>query len=171
MIGRVPWNKGKKVGIPSWNSGKIKKDTRICLLCNNAFITESYQKKVYCSRVCSNRHRVALGFHHWYKGGVTPLNFAVRSSIEYQRWRKSILERDGFRCQLCDSESKTGSFKLMHVDHIVPLSFLLKENGIKSIEEAKTCEKLFDLKNGRVLCIDCHKQTDTFLTRALAYNK
>jgi len=171
LKGVTAWNKGKKTGKPSWNSGQIKKDTRNCLQCSKQFVTEAYQKYVYCSRVCSNRHRVAVGLHHWGKGGKTPLNFAVRTCSEYKKWRAAVIARDGFKCQSCMGESRPGAFKLMHVDHIVPLSFLFKEYHVTTLAEAKVTSELFDVNNGRVLCFDCHTQTDTYLTKALVYNK
>ncbi len=171
LRGTIAWNKGIKTGKPSWNSGQIARDSRVCLYCQKQFITESYQKNVYCSRTCSNRHRVAIGAHHWGKGGKTSLNFAVRTCIEYKKWKNAVIARDGFKCQLCSEVSLPGTFKLMHVDHIVPLFFLFKKYNVTTLLQAKQTNELFDIKNGRVLCFNCHTQTDTYLRKALVYNK
>lgn len=57
----------------------------------------------------------------------------------------------------------------LNADHIVPLSYLIKENNIKTLEDAYSCEKLWDINNGRTLCEDCHKQTDTWAGKAINY--
>lgn len=66
----------------------------------------------------------------------------IRSSKGYKEWRKYIIKRDGKKCVFC------GSKKYIEVDHIKPLA-LFPELGI-------------DKSNGRVLCKECHKKTDTF---------
>jgi len=98
------------------------------------------------------------------------LNFAVRTSAPYKKWRKAVIKRDGYICGECEVESKKGKFCLMHVDHIVPLSFLLKENNINTVYEAIGCKALWKIENGRVLCKECHLLTDTYSGRALSYN-
>lgn len=34
-----------------------------------------------------------------WRGGITPINIKIRSSLEYSFWRKSCLKRDNFTCQ------------------------------------------------------------------------
>lgn len=65
----------------------------------------------------------------------------IRSSSPYKEWRKKILARDK-KCVLC------GSIKKLEVDHIKSLA-LYPHFGL-------------DLENGRVLCYQCHKKTDTY---------
>lgn len=99
---------------------------------------------------------------HLWRGGITKLSTQIRNSTEMKKWKKDILERDNFTCTLC------GAYGVdFHVDHIVPLSFLLR--NIASMEEALSSEKIWDLTNGRTLCIPCHKGTDTFAYKAITY--
>jgi hypothetical protein len=81
--------------------------------------------------------------HHWWKGGITPINEAVRKSLEYKLWRTAVFERDNFTCIWCGKKDKT-----IQADHIKPFALFP--------------ELRFAIDNGRTLCHDCHKTTDTY---------
>lgn len=66
-----------------------------------------------------------------------------RPRTEQTWWRKAIFERDKYTCQICE---KVGGN--LQADHILPY--------------ASFPEYRWDLNNGRTLCIDCHKNTDTY---------
>lgn len=83
-----------------------------------------------------------------WKGGKTTEGTRIRYSLESKNWRKSILERDDYTCQIC----KVRGGKL-EVDHIKPFAYFP--------------ELRFDLSNGRVLCRECHKKTDTYAYKAI----
>lgn len=85
-----------------------------------------------------------------WKGGITAVGKRIRNSKEYAAWRKSVFERDGYTCQLC--HEKGGK---LCADHIKPFSLFPALR--------------MDLNNGRTLCFDCHKQTDTYLSRLHSY--
>lgn len=78
-----------------------------------------------------------------WKGGISSENTKIRNSREYRDWRKSVFQRDNYTCQIC---LKRGG--ILNADHI------------KSF--ARYPELRLDLNNGRTLCLDCHKQTDTY---------
>lgn len=59
-----------------------------------------------------------------------------RTCKEYQKWRKAVLERDNYTCQMCGSKEK------LHVHHI---------RSFKDYSDLR-----FDIKNGVVLCKNCH---------------
>jgi 5-methylcytosine-specific restriction endonuclease McrA len=61
----------------------------------------------------------------------------------YLEWRNNVFERDNFTCQDCD---QIGGY--LNADHIKPFAFYP--------------ELRFELSNGRTLCHDCHKKTDTY---------
>lgn len=100
-----------------------------------------------------------------WKGGITPLRIIIRESKAYIHWRAAIYQRDNYTCQLCGRYSGQ-----MHVDHY-PKTFasILHEYQIKSLLEAINCKELWDTNNGRVLCVDCHKKTDTWGYKKLNY--
>jgi 5-methylcytosine-specific restriction endonuclease McrA len=62
--------------------------------------------------------------------------------IEYKNWRKAVYERDNYTCQFC---GKRGD---LNADHIKPLY--------------TNPELAYDVNNGRTLCVECHKKTDTW---------
>lgn len=102
-----------------------------------------------------------------WRGGTTKISNKIRGMFEYSFWRKQIYERDGYMCVWCGSQ-KSNTF---NADHIVPLSYLILEHQISTIEDARNCAALWDLSNGRTLCLDCHKKTDTWGHASLKYSK
>ncbi len=85
-----------------------------------------------------------------WKGGVTPINEQVRKSIDYKIWRKAVFERDNYTCQCCGEKEKVSG--KLEADHIKPLAYFP--------------ELRFAIDNGRTLCRECHKKTDTYLVKA-----
>lgn len=79
---------------------------------------------------------------HW-KGGVTPLNAVIRTSLEYRLVREACFERDNFTCIWCGQHGGK-----LNADHIKPF--------------AHYPELRLALDNLRTLCVPCHKTTDTF---------
>lgn len=97
-----------------------------------------------------------------WQGGKTSLHGRIRSSFQYFEWRTAVFKRDDYTCQECGQ--KGGA---LHVDHIVPFSHVVKK--ISSYQEAMKHDPLWDISNGRVLCVSCHRKTDTFAGRAQHY--
>lgn len=76
----------------------------------------------------------------------------IRLSKEYIEWRRAVFERDHYTCQMC-RDKRGGN---LEADHIISLSFLVEEARITG------CENYFDIDNGRTLCTECHKKTDSY---------
>jgi len=90
-----------------------------------------------------------------WKGGVTPVAMRIRSHFKYRQWRSDVFTRDDFTCQLC---GKRGG-GILNADHFPKrFSAILEEYEIKSIESALDCEELWNVNNGRTLCLSCHKK-------------
>ena len=165
-----------------WGDRKIPhplKKPRIekkCLICDNKF--EAYpDQQIYCSVGCANkaqklqyeigtRKRKLGSDSPGWKGGRSKLAAKIRGLKKYKYWRSKVYRRDNFTCQKCN---KRGYY--LNADHIVPFSFILKENNIKTIKQALNCKELWDINNGRTLCIKCHKKTDTYGFKAKEYKK
>lgn len=81
--------------------------------------------------------------HPNYKDGKAPLRKRMYNTRYYQDWRKSVYERDSYTCQFCGQVGGK-----LHADHIKRF--------------AEYPELRFELSNGRTLCVDCHKKTDTY---------
>ena len=66
----------------------------------------------------------------------------LRNCNEYKKWKNAIIKRDKNQCILCKSS------KNIEIDHIKSLALFP--------------ELALDINNGRILCKDCHKKTDTY---------
>lgn len=60
-------------------------------------------------------------------------------------------------------EKEKKNLLLCLVDHINPFYKILKDHNIKTVKQAKKCKELWEVSNGRTLCILCHKQTPSYL--------
>ena len=79
-----------------------------------------------------------------WKGGITAKHLLIRTSKEYKLWRTAVFERDDFTCIWC-GDDKGGN---LEADHIKPF--------------AQYPELRFAIDNGRTLCHNCHKTTETY---------
>lgn len=80
--------------------------------------------------------------YNW-KGGTETINKVIRKSLEYRLWRTAVFERDDYTCIFCGI--KGGE---LNADHIKPFALFP--------------ELRFAIDNGRTLCVDCHRATDTW---------
>jgi 5-methylcytosine-specific restriction endonuclease McrA len=76
-----------------------------------------------------------------------------RISTELKLWRKQVFERDKYICQQCGYEKG----RILEAHHIIPVSYLLRKYNIKTFEESKQCNELWDINNGITLCNEHHK--------------
>jgi len=134
-----------------WQDPKYRKD-----------LSEAQKGKIGYWRD-KKRPEIAGSNCHLWRGGLTRLVKQIREDIKYKQWRREIFERDNFTCRFCKIEGGR-----IQADHY-PKSFakVLRENKIKTLEEAINCGELWDINNGRTLCLDCHKKTDTYLNKYL----
>lgn len=86
-----------------------------------------------------------------WKGGITPFLRRLRTCFEYRQWRSDVFTRDDFTCVKCNRRGGR-----LHGDHIKLFSFILRENNVKTYEEAIDCAELWNTNNGQTLCEDCH---------------
>ena len=93
-----------------------------------------------------------------WKGGITELKVAIRSSVEYRKKRKEVFMRDFYTCQNC-GDNKGGNLEMHHKK---PFSVIFKENNLKTWAEVIICEELWDIDNCITLCQECHKRTDSY---------
>ena len=92
------------------------------------------------------------GNNHWnWQGGITNKNKSIRNTARYKAWRTKIFKRDNYACVQCSARSAKGKPVVLNVDHIKPFSLFPKLRFTES--------------NGRTLCLECHKLTDTYMGR------
>lgn len=84
-----------------------------------------------------------------HSGKVKVRGGKIRSSPEYAQWRRSVFERDNYRCVACNAKGD------LHADHIKPFAYFP--------------ELRIELSNGRALCPPCHALTDTYKSKARAW--
>lgn len=87
-----------------------------------------------------------------WQGGITPVHQKIRGSKKYKEWRTSVFQRDNYTCVECGDKSGGN----LNADHIKPFAYF--------------SELRFELSNGRTLCVDCHRRTDTYGGRVLKIN-
>ena len=106
-------------------------------------------KKYPNSRIFTLEHRKNLSKalrgekSSFWRGGKTIEHHRIRMLLDYRLWRTSVFERDNYTCQWCYIRGGN-----LQADHIKPF--------------AKYPELRFAIDNGRTLCRDCHKKTDTW---------
>jgi hypothetical protein len=102
--------------------------------------------------------------YNW-KGGVKLLREKIRALYKYRQWRSDIFERDNYTCQDCGMKGGT-----LNADHIKSFAVILDEYNIKTTQDAIVCEELWNINNGRTLCVLCHRKTNTW-GKNLEYQK
>lgn len=132
-----------KKGQPSWNTG-----LQISGMSNKHHSLNTKQKmKISSSGILAS---------NW-KGGISPLNKILRRSLKYRTWREAVFKRDNYTCVLCGARNGNGKYIELHPDHIKPFS--------------RFPELRYEISNGRTLCIECHKKTDTYGGKARLFDK
>lgn len=112
---------------------------------NKLKISRANQVMVPMSEESRRKMSEARKGDKWYtwKGGITPINRAIRNQVEYKLWREAVFKRDNFTCVFCKVRGNT-----LNADHIKPFAYYP--------------ELRFAIDNGRTLCVTCHKTTDTY---------
>jgi hypothetical protein len=155
---------GKKRKI-TWELRHVDRIGKTCSVCGNVFtVLPSRDDKEFCSRKCAiiGRRKGVYDRHgqnnpKW-KGGITPLRRMIWKSDAYDSWRRSIFIRDNRTCQGCGT--RKGELQVHHTPY--EFANILKDFDIRSLEDALGCKILWDKKNGKVMCVRCHRRTYKF---------
>ena len=153
-----------------------------CLFCKKEIllvIKRDLSRKKYCSHSCRQKFRASNGEYSieymrekmWSKcntkeanlkkghpGEKNPRFLKDRSKVKHRPryemsiWRKSVFERDNYTCVMCNKRGVK-----IQADHILPYSCYP--------------EKRWELSNGRTLCVECHKNTDTYGAKSFKLKK
>lgn len=132
--GLIPWNKGTKGLTSGWLKGKKM----------------SEEQKEKLSKIWKEKFKDPRNHPRW-QGGITPLNFQIRNSEEYQSWRIQIFENNNFVCQKCGQ--RAGKLQAHHIENF---SLITHKNNINILRDALNCEELWNINNGITFCKECH---------------
>ena len=132
---------------------RTKDKNRNCVQCGHTFWASSKNTR-FCSQKCYTdsgiRAKKGADNHLW-RGGITKTSAKIRNSTEYKLWRKSVFERDNYTCVWCGDKNGEGKVVIINADHIKPFALFP--------------ELRFAIDNGRTLCLECHKTTDSYLNK------
>ncbi len=122
-----------------------------CDGCGKKSFMRAYKRKRYCTHACFLKNASILPTltgekHYLWKGGNDPKR---KNLTLNKKWRKAVLERDGYKCVYCGSNEK------LEADHLWPAFF--------------APELALDIDNGQTLCQKCHKKTFTWGTKNLRF--
>src|SRR3990167_1939199 len=162
--GMTPWNSGKAIFVNvickdcriEFRSPKYKHRKYCSIDCYNHKIVawnkgvsmsekqKEKLRKANLGRIPSNKGKPNLKRrgenHHNWKGGISPINEAMRKTIEYKIWRRNTFERDDYTCQWCRVK---GCY--------------IEAHHIKRFSDYPNLR--FDLNNCITLCKPCHNPT------------
>lgn len=145
---KVPTTLGKKLKISFFGKLRLKYANR------SESWTPELRERLRQAHKGKPKFKLRGSNHYLWKGGITPINQAIRNSLEYKTWRESIFKRDDWACVQCGDRSRPEHRVMLQADHIKSFS--------------KHPDLRFVLSNGRTLCLPCHKQTDTYGVKAMA---
>lgn len=129
-------------------------------------VPKSIEHALKVGKALEGRQRLNMrGEKHPNWTGYSSVKELIRKSTKNLQWKYACIKRDNKMCVICGEKNN----RKLQVDHIVPFSFIIKSNKLCSLEEAEKCPLLWDINNGRTLCRECHKKTNTYGERAKRY--
>jgi len=154
--------KGKKFPELSGENSPVWKPKTLftCPICKKEMTLAPWEKRrKYCSLTCRGLDKRGANSPVW-KGenAKTKIRTRIMQMAEYTEWRLSCFRRDKFTCQECLNPKS----RPLEIHHIKPYAIIKREYGFKTPEQARLCEELWDIKNGKTLCRTCHRATDTY---------
>lgn len=138
---------GNKAFLGKHHSEETKEKQRISKLGNKYTLG---RKRPLAERLRLSETHKGDKCYAW-KGGLTQKHLLIRMSLDYRLWREAVFKRDGYCCVWCGKNGK------LNADHIKPFSLFP--------------ELRLAIDNGRTLCVECHRKTDTYAGRAKKFIK
>lgn len=140
----MPFSKGHKINNGRTRSKKWKKDMSLKMKnIGHRPPSQLGKKRSVETRLRMSSSKSGSKSSLW-RGGLTKINTLIRSSLEYRLWREAVFARDQYTCVFGGKDHGNK----IQADHIKPFALFP--------------ELRFAIDNGRTLCEDCHKKTDTF---------
>jgi len=97
-----------------------------------------------------------------------PIRFKrqIQNTDLYRHQRAYALSRAKNKCEECGV--KVGDIvdgkeiKQLDMHHIVEFDAIIEQYNISTVAQARMCPPLWDVNNTKILCITCHKKTDSY---------
>jgi len=179
--GQVAWNKGLEGSCPHTEEWKKKMSKIIKKLGNTPpnwkgkkRSPESVEKSAMNRRGVKRPQTTGANNPLW-KGGITPLHIAIRTSLENKQWVRGVFKRDNYTCQECFIRGCE-----LEAHHKKPFAIILREflaeySQFSPIEDKETLVRLaltykpfWNIANGKTLCEECHNRTKVYINGAAA---
>ena len=147
--GNTPWNKNKNIQLNSGRTHFKKGQVSFRKGIKQTEEAKEKNRQAHLGKKISEETRKKLRECHkgeksyQWKGGISKNYKRGYKTSEYKKWRLSIFERDGFKCQVCGI-----------------IGVYITAHHIKSF--AKYPELRYEISNGITLCEECHKLTDNY---------
>lgn len=146
---------GKKLWLGKKHTEESKEKNRLSNLGRRSSVGTEFKKGLIPWNKGKPFLQISGENHPNWQGGITKESFKIRNSFLYKQWRDAIYKRDNYTCTCCGEKEK--------------VSGKLEAHHIKSFADFP--ELRFDIDNGRTLCKDCHRKTDTYLNKGRCKNK
>lgn len=156
LKGNKPWNRGLIGRMPWHNTTGL-----VAAPLKGKRMSISSRQKMSRANL-GKPNLLTRGEKHWnWKGGTTELRKQIMQTAMYRLWRQCVYERDNWSCTECGIRGGK-----LQADHIKTYAKIIAENSIKTVQDAKRCPELWEVSNGRTLCVACHLKTDTWGNRS-----
>lgn len=127
-----------------------------CEHCGKDIIINKYRydhsNKHFCDRECLFNYKAVK------KETYREVAHYLRSSTQYETWRKECLKRDHYKCVKCHSKDNLHAH---HINHLIDIC----EQYDMDIEQILNSYKFNNIDNGITLCSKCHALEHPFVQR------
>lgn len=113
-----------------------------CLTCGKENKSGYSKKNKYCNNKCQNEYQYRQRVKKWLEEGVQWNDYGIPPWV-----KRYLAERDGYKCSECGIDEWNGKPIVLECDHI--------DGDHQNNHE----------DNLRLLCPNCHSQTDTYKAR------
>lgn len=154
----------KKCGLA--NKGKVMSDEQKEKLSqNSARYWLGKKRPEMCGEKNWNFRKYGSEHSRYVRNKKSTLRKSIRNSKVYRDYKLLVLKRDKYKCVLCGNNKP-----YLELDHY-PKSFATLLKDITTIEQALSCDRLWDVNNSRILCSNCHEKTANFPKQLIGKRK